>query len=147
MIITTVAIHLHVMLGEDRSPERLETFWIPPGINFEDEFMDNDDAQENGSNDGDDKVVCTSNIGLKKVTRDGISVIVKSKVTVFSSRWSYRRSIKKFSRELFNCLHNQLEEIRRTVQGNLFGEQGDDASGCLFNIYHEMMRVDSQGHS
>ena len=82
MIITTVAIHLHVMLGEDRSPERLEKFLIPPGINFEDEFMDNDDAQENGSNDGDDKVVCTSNIGLKKVTRNGISVIVKSKVTV-----------------------------------------------------------------
>ena len=55
---------------------------ILPGTDFDDEFMDNDYTQENGSDDEDNEVVCTSNIGLKKVTRNGISVIVKSKVTV-----------------------------------------------------------------
>ena len=55
---------------------------ILPGTDFDDEFMDNDYTQENGSDDEDNEVVCTSNIGLESVTRDGISGIVKSKVTV-----------------------------------------------------------------
>lgn len=78
-IVATLAICLHVMLVEDRSPERLETFLIPPGTDFDDEFMDNDYAEGNESYDG-DEVVCTSDIGLRRVTRDGINVIVKPKV-------------------------------------------------------------------
>jgi len=77
-IVVTLAIHLHVMLGEDRSPERLETFLIPPGTDFDDEFMDNDYVEENEL----DEVVCTSDIGLRRVTRDGTNVIVKPKVIV-----------------------------------------------------------------
>ena len=46
---------------------------ILPGTDFDDEFMDNDYTQENGSDDEDDEVVCTSNIGLESVTRDGIN--------------------------------------------------------------------------
>ncbi|EDR07696.1 smc-domain containing protein [Laccaria bicolor S238N-H82] len=80
-IVATLAIRLHVMLGEDRSPERLETLFIPPGTDFDDEFMDNDYAEGNESDDG-DEVVCTSDIGLRRVTRDGINVIVKPKVIV-----------------------------------------------------------------
>jgi hypothetical protein len=41
-IVATAAIHLHVMLGEDKSPERLKTLLIPPGTDFDDEFMNND---------------------------------------------------------------------------------------------------------
>ena len=67
---------------ECRLPERLETLLILPGTDFDDEFMDNDYTQENGSDDEDNEVVCTSNIGLESVTRDGISGIVRSKVTV-----------------------------------------------------------------
>ena len=81
-IVATLAIHLHVMLGEDRSPERLETFLIQPGTDVDDEFMDNDYAEENESDDGDNEVVCTSDIGLRRVTRDGMNVIVKPKVIV-----------------------------------------------------------------
>ena len=81
-IVATLAIHLHVMLGEDGSPERLETFLIPPGTDFDDEFMDDGYTEENESDDGDDEVVCTSDIGLRRVTRDGINVIVKPKVIV-----------------------------------------------------------------
>ena len=55
---------------------------ILPGTDFDDEFMDSDYTQENGSDDEDNEVVCTSNIGLESVTRDGISGIVKYKVTV-----------------------------------------------------------------
>ena len=81
-IIAALAIYLHVMIGEDRSPERLETFLIPPGTDFEDEFMDDGYAEENESEDGDNEVICTSDIGLRRVTRDGINVIVKPKVIV-----------------------------------------------------------------
>ena len=81
-IVATLAIRLHVMLGEDRSPERLETFLISPGTDVDDEFMDNDYAEENESDDGDNEVVCTSDIGLRRVTRDAINVIVKPKVIV-----------------------------------------------------------------
>jgi hypothetical protein len=78
-VVATLAIHLHVMLGEDRSPERLGTFLIPPGTDFDDEFMDDDYAEESDSDNG---VVCTSDIGLRRVTRDRIHVIVKPKVIV-----------------------------------------------------------------
>ena len=81
-IVATLAIRLHVMLEEDRSPERLETFLIPPGTDVDDEFMDNDYAEENESDDADNEVVCTSDIGLRRVTRDGTNVIVKPKVIV-----------------------------------------------------------------
>jgi hypothetical protein len=67
-IIATLAIRLHVMLGEDRSHERLERFLIPPGTDFDD--------------DGANEVVCTSDIGLQRVTRDGITVILKPNVIV-----------------------------------------------------------------
>ena len=78
-IVATLAIHLQLTLGEDRSPERLETFLIPPGTDFNGELMDDGYAEENESDDG-DNVVCTSDIGLRRVTRDGINVIVKPKV-------------------------------------------------------------------
>ncbi|EDR06453.1 uncharacterized protein LACBIDRAFT_300148 [Laccaria bicolor S238N-H82] len=81
-IVATLAIRLHVMLGEDRSPERLETFLIPPGTDFDDEFMNDGYAEENDSDDRDNEVVCTSDIGLRRVTRDGLKVIVKPKVIV-----------------------------------------------------------------
>ena len=81
MIVTTVAIDLHVMLREDRSPGRLKTLLIQPGTDFDDEFMDNDYALKNGSDDG-YEVVGISDIGLQRVRRDGIIVIVRPKVTV-----------------------------------------------------------------
>ena len=106
---------------------------ILPGTDFDDEFMDNDYTQENGSDDEDNEVVCTSNIGLESVTRDGISGIVKSKVTDLEQMelWTFSKEVVINFHELFNCLHNQLEGIRRTVQSNLFGEQGDD----VYSIY------------
>ncbi|EDR07847.1 uncharacterized protein LACBIDRAFT_327593 [Laccaria bicolor S238N-H82] len=55
-IVATLAIRLHVMLGEDRSPERLQTLLIPPGTDFDDEFMDNDYAEGNESDDGDEVI-------------------------------------------------------------------------------------------
>jgi len=63
-ILATLAIRLHVMLEEDRSPERLATFLIPPGTDFDYEFMDNGEVEENASDDEDIEVVCTSDIGL-----------------------------------------------------------------------------------
>jgi hypothetical protein len=81
-IVATLAIRLHVMLGEERSPERLETFLILPGTDFDDDHMDNDYGEENESDYGDDEVVCTSDIGLRRVARDGINVILKPKVIV-----------------------------------------------------------------
>lgn len=51
-IVPTLAICLHVdILGEDRSPERLERFLISSGTDFDDEFMDDGDAEENDSDD------------------------------------------------------------------------------------------------
>ena len=53
-IVATLAIHLHVgMLGENGSPERLKTLLIPPGTDFNDEFMENDYVEDNESVDED----------------------------------------------------------------------------------------------
>ena len=63
-IVATLAIHLHVgMLGEDGSPERLKTLLIPPGTDFNDDFMDNDYVEDNESVDEDNEFCRTSDIG------------------------------------------------------------------------------------
>ncbi|KIJ89997.1 hypothetical protein K443DRAFT_117255, partial [Laccaria amethystina LaAM-08-1] len=56
-IVATEAICHHVILWEDKSPEPLETFLIPPGTAFDDEFMNNGYVGENGSDGGDNEVV------------------------------------------------------------------------------------------
>ena len=56
-------------------------------------------GQDEASDDGDNEVVCTSDIGLRRKTRDGLSVIVKPKVIVTAVL--EQKGLKTFNKEIF----------------------------------------------
>jgi hypothetical protein len=58
-----------------------------------------------------------------------------------------KESCQKFSRNYLIAYIINLAENKENLQSTHLEKRGQDASGCLFNIYHETMRVDPQGHS
>lgn len=76
-VITTAALDLNRVMGEDVASCDLEAICVPEGIEFDDEDMD---AIEEEEGEG-ELVLCTTELGLKRVVKKGHEHEAKWEVT------------------------------------------------------------------